>query len=80
MKAPYESTHVRIPVPIKEEVLRLAEEFRTGSSTSAQPVSQNLLTPIEAVDLARKILKQKKSARLSLQKLLTGIYGVDFEL
>lgn len=76
-KAPYETTHVRVPVPIKPQIEALIEQFKSGESES----SENPLTSIdEAVILAKSILTQKKSARVSLQKLLTGIYGVEITL
>lgn len=76
-KAPYETTHVRVPVPIKSEVERLIEEFREGKSQQ----QENSLTSLEdALVTARDILKQKKSARVSLEKLLTAIYGQNVEL
>lgn len=76
-KAPYETTHVRVPVPIKPQIEALIEQFKNGESES----SENPLTSIdEAVILAKSILTQKKSARVSLQKLLTGIYGVEITL
>lgn len=76
-KAPYETTHVRVPVPIKSEVERLIEEFREGKSQH----QENSLTSLEdALVTARDILRQKKSARVSLEKLLTAIYGKNVEL
>jgi hypothetical protein len=76
-KAPYETTHVRVPTPIKSEVERLIEEFREGRTQQ----QENSLTSLEdAVKAAREILKQKKSARVSVEKLLTAIYGKNVEL
>ncbi len=42
-KAPYESTHVRVPLPIKADVQALIDEFR--SRQIEQP--KKLLTPLE---------------------------------
>lgn len=72
IKAPYETTHLRVPVPIKPELERLIERYKEQGDTS----SENLLTGLdEAVITAKSILKQKKSAKISLEKLLTAIYG-----
>ena len=76
-KAPYETTHVRVPVPIKVEIERLIDEFREGRTQQ----QENSLTSLEdALETARELLKQKKSARVSLEKLLTAIYGKNVEL
>jgi hypothetical protein len=76
-KAPYETTHVRVPTPIKPEIERLIEEFREGRTQQ----QENPLTSLEDVILtAREILKQKKSARVSIEKLLTVIYGQNVTL
>jgi len=76
-KAPYETTHVRVPVPIKHKVEQLIEEFRTGKKQQ----HRNPLTSLEdAVETARELLRQKKSARVSMEKLLTAIYGKNVEL
>ena len=75
-KAPYETTHVRIPTPIKERVEELSEAFKQGKlHDSSQPMQLD-----EAVTAAREILKQKKSARISMENLLTSIYGEDISL
>jgi len=76
-KASYETTHVRVPVPIKSRVQQLIEEFWN----SEEQRQENQLTSLEdAIVTARKILNQKKSARASLEKLLTSIYGKNVEL
>ena len=76
-KAPYETTHVRVPMPIKPEIERLIEEFREGRTQQ----QENSLTSLEnAIEAAKELLKQKKSARVSLEKLLTAIYGKNVEL
>ncbi len=72
VKAPYETTHVRVPEPIKPQVERLIEQFRSGGDSH----SLNPLTSLDdAAATAKGILLQKKSARISMQKLLTAIYG-----
>lgn len=76
-KAPYETTHVRVPVPIKPDVERLIDQFKEGSSRE----TENSLTSIDdAVAIAKGVLLSKKSARVSMQKLLTAIYGQNVEL
>lgn len=76
VKAPYESTHVRVPVPIKEEVEKLIEQFKSGQKKE----EKQLPSLEESIEVARRILNQKKSARVSIQSLLTSIYGEDVTL
>lgn len=77
IKAPYETTHVRVPVPIKSDVEKLIERFREGGETK----SENMLTSLDdAIVIAKSILAQKKSSRVSMSKLLTAIYGQNVTL
>ncbi len=76
-RATYETTHVRVPVPIKAEVEKVISRFFEEEEQTTDKAVNNL---DEAIVTARNILAQKKSARVSLQKLLTAIYGQDVEL
>lgn len=76
VKAPYETTHVRIPLPIKEQVEALSQAFKEGNLEE----SSDELSLDAAIELAREILKMKKSARVSMEKLLTAIYAQNVEL
>ena len=99
--APYKSTHVRIPEPIKGRVEELKELFFSNhleqhdselaenkyfadkykeevlNKNIANGCDDNLLDKGELIALAKKVLKQKKSARDSILKLLTGLLGDD---
>lgn len=76
VKAPYETTHVRIPVEIKEQVEALSEAYKSGKlQTAFNPLSKD-----DSIELARQVLKRKKSAKLSMESLLTGIYGEKISL
>lgn len=87
-KAPYDTTHVRVPVPLKPKVDILVEEYKNYvlegkvSETEKWGVSAAMtLTSLdEALGIARSILKQKKSAKESLTKLLTALYGGEIKL
>jgi hypothetical protein len=76
--APYETTHVRVPVPIKDKVERLIEEYRKSVLDGEQFETPKLLFEDfqEPLEIARKIVKQKVSARHSLARLLSELYGV----
>lgn len=77
IRAPYETTHIRVPIPIKPEVERLIERYRIGENTD----DINPITGLESASvIAKNILGQKKSARVSLSKLLTAIYGQNVRL
>lgn len=80
LKAPYETTHMRIPVPLKERIQAIVEEYKKTLDNQVDPETDDVLTPSEAEDFARHILAYKKSSRISMQKLLTGIYKRDFVL
>jgi phage tail tape-measure protein len=77
VKAPYESTHVRIPVPIKDKVEALSQAYKDGNLEDLESKTVDL---DNAIELARGILKQKKSARVSMENLLKAIYGQDVSL
>lgn len=74
VKAPYKTTHVRIPVDIKEKVEFLSQHYKDGDSTK-EPIS-----PVKASEIARHILKNKKSAKVSMEALLLAIYGEKISL
>ena len=76
-KAPYTSTHVRVPDALLSEVEALKRKyFNAEEEELIKP-----LTSIEdATEIAKGILTHKKSARASLEKLLTALYGTDITL
>ncbi len=101
-KNEYESTHVRVPLPIKDRVeelkqlyingalehydqllkddyekARLYENLLTGSNDKVNSSQKPLPSLDNALVQARKLLKQKKSARETIAKLLTGLYDCD---
>lgn len=76
-KAPYESTHIRVPVPLKEEIEQRINEYREFLTSGTQPEVKSFPSLEESLDFARKIHKAKKSKTESISKLLTSIYGVE---
>jgi hypothetical protein len=85
-KAPYTTTHVRVPTDIKPEVELLIDNYR--NKILGVP-DNNLLTtsnnkPLTSYDdaliLAQDILVRKQSARKSMTLLLAAIYGRDVQL
>lgn len=72
-KAPYTTTHVRVPEPVKTEVEKLIADYKAGSP--GLYVGRD-----ELIEMCRVILTQKKSAKHSLNKLLTTLLNVDIAL
>lgn len=76
-KAPYETTHIRVPIPIKSRVEAMIEEFRSGENTVEENPSVSLE---DALSIAQDILKQKKSARVSMERLIAVLYKTEIKL
>jgi chromosomal replication initiation ATPase DnaA len=85
-KAPYETTHVRIPVFLKPIVDQLSNKYRELVDADEDICKEKLLPKAEmdkeeATRLARKILRSKKgNKQAQFEKLLTSIYGEDITL
>jgi hypothetical protein len=85
-KAPYQSTHVRVPEPIKPAVEALIERFRllvveeglttddAASQVEAQPQA-DCYSKEQIIEAARYGLRSKKGAWRSVEKMLTALFG-----
>lgn len=80
-KVPYETTTVRIPVAIKDQVEDMANRYRTsvieGSEFTPDDDGYDL---DRAVALAKKLLKQKRSTKQTIINLLQVIYNTKLTL
>jgi len=82
-KAPYETTHVRIPKDIKPLIDNLSDKYRAMVEMDENISMQKLSPQVEldkeaATVLAKKILRSKKgNKKQQFEKLLTSIYGDD---
>lgn len=76
-KAPYTTTHMRVPEPIKSEVQRMIERFHGDVPETDTKLETSLSA---AVTIAESIMLQKKSARVSIEKLLTALYDRQIKL
>jgi hypothetical protein len=76
-KAPYETTHLRIPVPIKADIEKLIENYRLSVIDGIETHDNGLMSVEDAKLLTRKLIKAKTSKIDTLIKLLTSIYGVE---
>ena len=85
-KAPYTTTHVRVPTDIKPQVEALIDKYRNELHSNLQDnllttSSSNLLPTLdEGVSLALGIVGRKQSARKSMALLLSAIYGSEVNL
>lgn len=66
VKAPYETVVIRIPKPIETDVLDLVNSYRSGT----YKLVTSYLDKDQIIELANSILTNKKSAKISLTKLL----------
>lgn len=76
---PYQTTHLRVPVPIKPRLEQIIDDYKTDILKGVDYSERNYLNVNEAKKLAKQILKYKKSAKASLAKLLTGLYDVEIK-
>ena len=83
-KAPYETQVIRVPVPIVPQVEKFIESYRVSvvsdeednlEEKSNVPSEVAVLTYSDALQRAKEIVNQGKSARISLAKLLQLLYG-----
>lgn len=89
--APYQTTHLRVPTAIKEQLQLVIDEYReqviSGQIDPSEGAALNnflwdkkIPSKDKAIEMAKDILKGKKSARQSISKLLTGLYGEEINL
>ena len=76
-KAPYETTHLRIPLPIKTDIEKLIDNYRLSVIDGIETHDNGLMSVEDAKLLTRKLIKSKTSKIDTLIKLLTSIYGVE---
>lgn len=87
-KVPYRSRTVRVPEPIIEQIQTICHNYREAvfkgdlKNIEHQEIpklsqSINPLTKEQAIREARKIISQRKSPRISLEKLLRILYSDD---
>jgi hypothetical protein len=82
-KAVYETTHMRVPLPLKQLFTKLMNQYKiyhTVNGDEYDLTPEVKYTREQAIEQAKQILKQKKGAKVSLEKLLTALYGVDVTL
>jgi len=76
-KAPYETTVVRVPNPVLEQVQEICDAYRKSQELSDSKPVTDFEAIREQVDQWRKTAKVGKD---KLQNLLQLIYGVEIDL
>lgn len=76
-KAPYETTHVRVPLPLKDHIDQLIEDYRLSIIEGIDRPSSELIPLDEALLIAQKLLRAKTAKNETVAKLLTGIYKTE---
>lgn len=76
-RAPYETTVVRVPDPVLEQVEAICDAYRNGEVLPEQKPVTDFEAIREQVDQWRKNAKVGKD---KLQNLLQLIYGIDITL
>ena len=82
-RAPYETTHIRVPVPIKWKVEKLIDDYRAEVIDGKPPENPSSIPTIsivppsleDALIYADQLLRAKKSKTEAIKKLLTYIYA-----
>ncbi len=76
-RAPYETTVVRVPDPVLEQVEAICDAYRNGEVLS----EEKPVTDFEAIrDQIDEWRKSAKVGKEKLRNLLQLIYGVDVDL
>lgn len=80
-KAPYETVVIRVPKPLEESIEKQVEDYRKKAIEGIEIEERKKHPSIDfAVSQAKEVLKQKKGARESIEKLLQVLYDVKISL
>jgi hypothetical protein len=79
-RASYTTSVVRVPDPIKQQVEKLVTAFYEGVEEGDNYKQIDLLDLHLAINEARRIIRHKKSARLSMEMLLEVLYKTPVNL
>jgi hypothetical protein len=63
-KAPYETTHVRIPVDLKPQVEKLVEEFRNNDCVASNDTKTTQNLSINSDEIIQKMIQEFKNNNL----------------
>jgi hypothetical protein len=74
-QAPYGTTHLRVPIPIKDKLEAIIEDYRRSVVDGVESEPSTILPLEQAKELAVRLLRSKSAKLSTVLKLLTGIYG-----
>ena len=72
-KAPWQDAHIRVPVPIKEDIQQQINEWKAEQIGGENTEKKNPLTGNELRRIRDKVLKQKKSASKSFEMFFSEL-------
>lgn len=77
-RAPYETTHLRVPVPIKAHLEEIIDQYRQ-SLEDGPPIQKDQAIPSleDSLAMAEKLIRAKTTKVETIKKLLTYIYKQD---
>ena len=79
-KLPYRTMTKRIPEPIAQEIDQLAQSYTDWITQSSSLRNTIVINDSEMREKMRQILKMKKGAKYSMQKLLQLLFGKEVEI
>jgi hypothetical protein len=68
---------MRVPLPLKSQIEQLIENYRLSAIEGIDAPSSELIPLEEALEIAQKLLRAKKSKNETVEKLLTSIYKTE---
>jgi hypothetical protein len=76
-RAPYQTTHLRVPLPLKSQIESLIEDYRAVVVDGQPPAPAGVPPMEESLEMAQKLLRAKTSKTETIKKLLEFIYKED---
>jgi hypothetical protein len=76
-KAPYQTTHLRIPIPIKPQIESMIEAYRLSVIDGIDSQESEVMPMGDAIELSKKLLRSKTAKVDTMIKLLTAIYQTE---
>jgi len=70
-RAPYETTHVRIPVDLKPQIEKMIEDYRNSGYSIDDQINNNL--PIDSSEFIKKMIEEFKNNNMIIIQETTEI-------